>query len=38
MFGGEHGAGIEGAHEEVYGVGGTWVGLNIPIEKQCSGE
>ena len=28
MFSGEHGAGIEGA-DEVYGVGGTWIGLDV---------
>ena len=37
-FGGEHGAGIEGADEEVCGMGGTWVGLNVLTEKQGSGE
>ena len=36
MFGYEHGAGIEGA-DQVCGVGGTWVGLNVPTENQCSG-
>ena len=30
IFGGEHGAGIEGADEEACGVGWTWVGLNAP--------
>ena len=34
MFGGEHGAGIEDADEEHCMVGGTWVGLNVPTEKQ----
>ena len=38
MFWGEHGACIEDADEEVCEVGGTWVGLNVPTEKQCSGE
>ena len=38
MFGGEHGADIEGADEEVCGVSGIWVWLNVPTEKQCSGE
>ena len=37
MFRGEHGAGIEGADEEVCGVSGTWIGLDIPTE-QCGGE
>ena len=37
MFRVEHGAGIEGADEKVCGVGGTWIGLDIPTEKQCSG-
>ena len=36
MFGGEHGAGNEGADKEVYGVGGTWIGLDIPTEKQLA--
>ena len=38
MFRGEHAADIEGAYEEVCGVGGTWIGLNITTEKQCNGE
>ena len=29
---------IEGAYEEVCRVGGTWIGLDIPTEKQCGGE
>ena len=35
MFRGEREASIEGADEEVYMVGGTWIGLDIPTEKQC---
>ena len=38
IFRDEHGACIEGADEDVCGVGGTWIGLNIPTEKQCSDE
>ena len=38
MLRSEHGASIEGADEEVCGVGGTWIGLDIPTEKQCSVE
>ena len=38
MFRGEHGASVEGADEEVCRVGGTWIGLDIPTEKQCGGE
>ena len=34
MFTGEHGVDIEGADEMVCGVGETWVGLNVPTEKQ----
>ena len=37
MFRGEHRADIEGA-DEVCRVDGTWIGLDIPTEKQCSGE
>ena len=29
---------IEDADEEVCRVGGTWIGLDIPTEKQCGGE
>ena len=35
MFRGEHGASVEGADEK---VGGTWIGLDIPTEKQCASE
>ena len=38
MFRGEHGASVEGADEDVYRVDGTWIGLDIPTEKQCGGE
>ena len=38
MFRGELGASIEGADEEVCRVSGTWIGLDIPTEKQCGGE
>ena len=38
MFRGEHGASVEGADEEVCRMGGTWIGLDIPTEKQCGGE
>ena len=38
MFGGEHRASIECADEEVCRVGGTWIGLDIPTEKQCGCE
>ena len=38
MFGGEHGASVEGADEEVCRVGGTWIGLDILTERQCGGE
>ena len=38
MFGGEHRASIEGADEEVCRVGGTWIRLDIPTEKQCGNE
>ena len=38
MFRGEHGASVEGADEEVCRVGGTWIWLDIPTEKQCGGE
>ena len=38
MFRGEHGAIVEGADEEFCRVGGTWIGLDIPTEKQCGGE
>ena len=34
----EHGASSEGADEKVCRVGGTWIGLDIPTEKQCGGE
>ena len=37
MFRGEHRVGIEGGDAEVCGVGGTWIGLDIPTE-ECSGE
>ena len=35
MFGGEYGAGVEDADEEVCEVGGTWVGLNVPTEMHA---
>ena len=35
---GEHGASVEGEYEEVCIVGGTWIGLDIPTEKQCGGK
>ena len=38
MFRGEHRAGTEGADEEVFGVGVTWVGLDVTTEKHCSGK
>ena len=38
MFRGEHEASVEGADEEVCMVGGTWIGLDIPTEKQGGGE
>ena len=38
MLRGEHGEGIEGANEEVWGEGGTWVGLDVHTEKECSDE
>ena len=38
MFRGENGAGIEYLVEEVCGMGGTWVGLDVHTEKKCSGE
>ena len=38
MFRGEHGVSIESADEEVCRVGGTWIVLDIPTEKQCGGE
>ena len=38
MFRDEHGASIEGADEEVCWMCGTWIGLDIPTEKQCGGE
>ena len=38
VFRGEHGANIEGADEEVCRVGGTWIGLDIPTDKQGGGE
>ena len=31
-------ASIKGADEEVCRVGGTWIGLDIPTEKQCGRE
>ena len=34
----EHGTSIEGADKEVCRVGGTWIGLDIPTEKQGGGE
>ena len=37
MFRGENEASVEGADEKVCRVGGTWIGLNIPTEKQCGG-
>ena len=37
MFRGEHGASVDGA-DKVCRVGGTWIGLNIPTEKQYGGE
>ena len=38
MFRDEHGTSTEGADEEVCRVGGTWIGLDIPTEKQGGGE
>ena len=38
VFRGEHGTSIEGADEKVCRVGRTWIGLNIPTEKQGGGE
>ena len=38
VFRDEHGASIECADEEVCRVGGTWIGLDIPTEKQGGGE
>ena len=38
MFRGEHGVIVEGTDEEVCRMGGTWIGLDIPTEKQCGGE
>ena len=38
MFRGEHGASVEAADEEVCRVSGTWIGLDIPTEKQCGVE
>ena len=38
MFRSEHGASAEGADEEVCRVGGSWIELDIPTEKQCGGE
>ena len=38
MFRDEHGASVEGADEEVCRVGWTWIGLDIPTEKQCGDE
>ena len=38
MFGDEHRSSIEGTDEDVCRVGGTWIELDIPIEKQCGGE
>ena len=35
---GEHETSIEGADEEVCRVGGTWIGLDIPTEKQGGGK
>ena len=37
MFRGEHGTSVEGADEEVCRVSRTWIGLDIPTEKQCGG-
>ena len=34
IFRGEHGTSVEDADEEVCMVGATWIGLDIPIEKQ----
>ena len=33
-----HEASVEDADEEVCRVGGTWIGLDIPTEKQCGDE
>ena len=38
MFRGEHGASVKGADEKVCRMGGPWIGLDIPTEKQCGGE
>ena len=35
---GEHRASIDGADAEVCRVSGTWIGLDIPTEKQCGGK
>ena len=37
VFRAEHETSIEGA-DEVCRVGGTWIGLDIPTEKQGGGE
>ena len=34
----KHETSIEGADEEACRVGGTWIELDIPTEKQCGGE
>ena len=38
MFRGEQEASVEGVDEEVCRVGETWIGLDIPTEKQGGGE
>ena len=38
VFTGKHETSIEGADEDVCRVGGTWIGLDIPTEKQGGGE
>ena len=38
VFRDEHGTSIEGADEEDCRVGGTWIGLVIPTDKQGGGE